>query len=254
MDATILDDSQTRVQIHLPYLKPSEKQAAEDFIDYIRFLNEPSNLPQIRGFTLTPTGVSKFTGVWWDNLAKEWVTDWITILVIDLECPYEDRTVLLPILKSFRDKALLIYDYYEARQDVIYITARPIGIFAYGASREWLICLKDISRCDVLVALLSETTNAISAYLLQRFSLQMRQLLLGSPNAGVSSRLLTALVVDELNSIIATDKLWEQSCFREIQVSPRTRHLLSTGESLDNRLQINRYLLEDALPIHIKPI
>ncbi len=246
MTDIVFTDAITRVEIVLPFLSVQEKIAARGFIDYLKTFTDEAQWPHIRGFTLSPSGIAKFTGEWWNG--SEWIADQHVIALIDIAAPYEDHRHVCGLLDILRSTALLLYEERDAKQNVIYVTGQPIGLLSEQVESPWL--LKSADLLDPSVFTLTPTGESAGAieFLKGRFSKKTVEWL-SDYSAGRSyPAFLRVCLVRDLNSALVSQDFSTNGLFREIPQSERTKALLEQGQGSYDELQANRYLLEDALP------
>ena len=60
-------------------------------------------------------------------------------------------------------------------------------------------------------------------------------------------------IIDRLNELLGTDELWNSISSKEIQLREKTKELIEEKpQSVEKRIQTNRYILEDCYPSEIK--
>jgi hypothetical protein len=124
----------------------------------------------------------------------------------------------------------------------------------------WILSTNDIIDLPSLAALLATRSNAVSVYLLDRFTDVTRQLL-GEylKDSSKAPRLLT-LLVTELNLLLEGDSFFDAGRFADVRLRPVTAAMVAdlaerTKKDKDFKiggieaLRLNRLLLEDTYPV-----
>lgn len=106
---------------------------------------------------------------------------------------------------------------------------------------------EDIKDPVSLAAKLKEHADPVSRFLWERLSEATRQELLAGAADGQSKK-LPSLLVKDLNDIVRTNSLYQESRFADVALSDATKSLAGQDLAGGRLIRFNRLLLEDAYP------
>jgi hypothetical protein len=106
---------------------------------------------------------------------------------------------------------------------------------------------KEIKDLPEFVNKLTRHSDPLSSFLWERFSETLTNYKALPPNTNV----LEALVVSQLNEVIAGPSIYERGRFQQVSLRPETTNLIEQSPGGTNRASVNRMLLEDAYPAEL---
>ncbi len=120
----------------------------------------------------------------------------------------------------------------------------------------WAFAAGDLKDSPALASKLTRQGDSVSAYVNSRLSEATRSRLLTWTDPATLPDDLQALMVEDLNAIVAGESIWDEARFRDVPVRGEARDLLETAPAGGRLARLNRVLLEDAYPVELarKPI
>lgn len=111
--------------------------------------------------------------------------------------------------------------------------------------------LKDIKDPAKLLAKLKAGSDPVSTYLLSRFSEASRSAVLAYPESETALDEMRALLLQELNSVLNGESVYESQRFAGVQLRGETAEALQLNPQGEDLKRLNRLLLEDVFPVEL---
>ncbi|HOE12331.1 MAG TPA: hypothetical protein PLQ35_04470 [bacterium] len=106
----------------------------------------------------------------------------------------------------------------------------------------------DLTNPGRFVKKLREATDPVSKYLRKCFSDELIRYLNDYDGAELLPTPFEELLVDELNQVIRSGRLYDKERFTGVPLSPETEQLLNTNPDGEELVRLNRILLQEAYP------
>jgi hypothetical protein len=106
----------------------------------------------------------------------------------------------------------------------------------------------DIRDLAAFSSTLQQHTDAVSAWVYDKFSATARQALATSGASGADHQALRAVLVRDLNYIIQGEPVFDATRFAGVRLRAETEELLARNPAQPELAELNRTLLEDAYP------
>jgi GPH family glycoside/pentoside/hexuronide:cation symporter len=132
------------------------------------------------------------------------------------------------------------------------------GCFHYDSSGSPLFAdgdtnhIASLSDVAALAAKLKTPTDAVSTFLQDKLSPETKQALAGFQDTPASRSALEALLMQDLNKVIAGPAVYDEKLFAAVELRQSTKDALAQKDpSAYDLMSLNRQVLEDAYPIGI---
>ena len=106
-------------------------------------------------------------------------------------------------------------------------------------------------NCERFFTKLKQPANSISKCLNGKLPKSLRQKLATYGGSNSNNAALEVTMVKSLNSIIQGPLIYDEECFRGVDLRPALRKMLEEDLQGDDLALLNRLLLEDAYPLEI---
>ncbi len=138
------------------------------------------------------------------------------------------------------DAAQRVFDAQKKMSDYFYEAAQ-LGPSTFTAA--------DLKDASLLASKLKVPPDGLALYLQGRLSPSTRDGLsklqaTGRPSTAVQERL-----IEDFNSVLRGDSIWDESRFQRVELRPETRELRDSHPTGDALVRLNRLLVEDAFPL-----
>jgi hypothetical protein len=123
--------------------------------------------------------------------------------------------------------------------------------YGYSNSGFYKFLVNDKEKLRAFFTELKQPANSISKYLNGKLPQSSRQKLAKYGGSNSNNAALEATMVKSLNSIIQGPLIYDDECFRGVDLRPGLRKMLEENLQGEDLALLNRLLLEDAYPLEI---
>ena len=123
--------------------------------------------------------------------------------------------------------------------------------YGYSNSGFYKFLVNDKEKLRAFFTKLKQPANSISKCLNGKLSKSLRQKLATYGGSNSNNAALEVTMVKSLNSIIQGPLIYDEECFRGVDLRPALRKMLEEDLQGDDLALLNRLLLEDAYPLEI---
>ena len=147
---------------------------------------------------------------------------------------------IIKLLQNYRTAFLqLAFYHYQQREP---------GLNPYVSP---LLRINDITNPSSFTIKLVDNDDPLTKYIRKNLSPETLQKLQMEKDSGAPSNALLKALVDELNRLLQTQKLYNKHRFAGVELTPTTQELLQSSPKGEKLTALNRKLLEDAYPDEI---
>jgi fucose permease len=134
-----------------------------------------------------------------------------------------------------------------------YMTSEPPALPSTWSTGKWVevrtsFASSDFKDLSSLVGKLQAKADPLSAYLATNLSSSTVQTLTGYTQGAASTTAARIAVMQDLNSMILKENIYDAERFKGVALQERTKQMLAQDEKTRNIPQLNRLLLADAYP------
>lgn len=122
------------------------------------------------------------------------------------------------------------------------------GILSSEDSALVPLSVESIKDASKLIIRLKNKPDAVSTYVFNRLEVENRKKLDESKVSETNFDGLLPALINNLNSIIAGDLIWDEDAFKNTKIRTTTKNILNLKPTGTKLLRINRLLIEDAFP------
>jgi len=170
--------------------------------------------------------------------------------------PIETRTFPSPplqggVMSFFSGGVDSTYTFLKRQRELTHLAFIQGFDFFVKSGHSETFSAADLSDLSQLAFKLMSAEDAVSAFLKTRLSAKTSNGLSSYLNSGEVAEGLEHGLAEDIEMVLAGDKLWNKQRFAGVPLRPETEDLLKTSRYGEEATRLNRLLLEDAYPLEI---